>query len=91
MEINSRDFFKAPFTAEEIKALLNGQPAAEIFNFRSPSYKALGLDAARLNSDDLIKLMLKEPRLIRRPVVKMGGNTYFGADSKMLAELTGKE
>jgi arsenate reductase-like glutaredoxin family protein len=31
--------------------------------------------------------MLKEPRLIRRPVVKIGKNVYFGADSKILKEI----
>lgn len=87
MEIDERDFFKVPFTREEIEALLQGQPAAAMFSFRSPAFKALGLDREKLTDDDLIKLMLQEPRLIRRPVVKTGGKVYFGADSKMLAEI----
>jgi len=29
-----------------------------------------------------IDLMLKEPRLVRRPVVRIGQEVYFGADSK---------
>jgi len=87
VEIDERDFFKVPFTREEIEALLQGQPAAAMFSFRSPAFKALGLDREKLTDDDLIKLMLQEPRLIRRPVVKTGGKVYFGADSKMLAEI----
>jgi len=85
--INERDFFKTPFTLEEIKELLQGHPASDMFSFRSPSFKALGLDQTKLSDHDLINLMLKEPRLVRRPVVKMGKKVYFGADSKALAEI----
>ena len=58
-----------------------------MFSFKSPSFKALELDQAKLKDNDLINLMLKEPRLIRRPVVKIGKNVYFGADSKILEEI----
>ena len=87
MDIIDRDFFKEPFTREEIKSLLQEQPAHEMFSFKSPSFKALELDRAKLKDDDLIDLMLREPRLIRRPVVKIGKKVYFGADSKALAEI----
>lgn len=87
IEIKERDFFKTPFTREEIEALLRGQPASVMFSFRSPAFKKLEIDQSKLTDDDLIQLMLNEPRLIRRPVVKIGGNVFFGADSKMLAEI----
>ena len=87
VEIDERDFFKAPFTRAEIEALLQGQPAAAMFSFRSPAFKKLGLAQEKLADDDLIKLMMQEPRLIRRPIVKTGGKVYFGADSKTLAEI----
>ena len=86
-EINERDFFKTPFTCEEIKALLKEKPASEMFSFRSPSFKALALDQTKLSDNDLINLMIKEPRLIRRPIVKIGREVYFGADSKVLADI----
>ncbi|RPJ57023.1 MAG: hypothetical protein EHM12_09650, partial [Dehalococcoidia bacterium] len=60
---------------------------SEMFNFRSPSFKALGLDKDKLNNKELIELMLKEPRLIRRPVVRMGGKIYFAADKLFLENL----
>ncbi|PKN87171.1 MAG: arsenate reductase [Deltaproteobacteria bacterium HGW-Deltaproteobacteria-1] len=87
VEINERDFFKTPFTRAEINALLQKKAASVMFSFRSPSFKSLGLDQAKLKDNDLIDLMLKEPRLIRRPIVKIGGNVYFGADIKALAEI----
>ena len=58
-----------------------------MFSFRSPSFKKIGVEKSVLTDEDLMALMLKEPRLIRRPVVRVGRNVYFGADSKFLAEI----
>jgi arsenate reductase-like glutaredoxin family protein len=58
-----------------------------MFNFRSPSFKKVGVDRNKLGDSDLIKLMLQEPRLIRRPLVRIGEDVYFGADSRVLAVL----
>ena len=87
MDINERDFFKDTFNRAEIEALLKGKPASEMFNFRSPSFKQLGLERDKLSDDELIDLMLKEPRLVRRPVVGIGDNVYFGADKSVLESL----
>ena len=87
IEFNDRDFFKDKFNREEIVALLQGRPASEMFNPRSPSVKSMGLDLAKLDNDKLIDLMLQEPRLVRRPVVRIRDKVYFGADSKVLENL----
>ena len=58
-----------------------------MFNFRSPSFKKIGVDRNLLSDNDLIKLMLNEPRLIRRPLVRIDEEVFFSADSKVLAEL----
>ena len=87
MEINNRDFFKDTFTRAEIEELLQGKPASEMFNFRSPSFKKLGLEKDKLSDSELIELMLKEPRLVRRPVVRIDGEVYFSADRSVLESL----
>ena len=87
VDFNDRDFFKEPFTKDEIVALLQGKPATEMFNFRSPSFKKLGLDRDNLDDNELIGLMLKEPRLVRRPVVRIGDNVFFSADKSVLEGL----
>ena len=68
-------------------ALLQGRPASEMFNPRSASVKSMGLDPAKLDNEKLIDLMLQEPRLVRRPVVRIDDKVYFGADSKALENL----
>jgi len=87
VEINERDFFKNTFNQSEIDELLQGKPASEMFNFRSPSFKQLGLERDKLSDKELIDLMLKEPRLIRRPVVRIDGNIYFNANKSVLENL----
>lgn len=89
VEINERDFFKHPFSQEEIEDLLQGKSAVEMFNFKSPSFNKLKMERNKLNDKDLIELMLKEPRLIRRPVVRFGGKIYFGANKSALQNLLG--
>jgi len=87
VEINERDFFKNPFNRAEIEELLQGKPAFEMFNFRSPSFKQLGLERDKLSDNELIDLMMKEPRLVRRPVVRIGDKVYFSADKSVLEGL----
>lgn len=58
-----------------------------MFNFRSPSFSKLGLERDSLDDNTLIDLMLKEPRLVRRPVVRIDGKVYFSADVSVLEGL----
>ncbi|UCH42353.1 MAG: hypothetical protein JSW16_05900, partial [Dehalococcoidales bacterium] len=64
-------------------------PATEMFNFKSPSFTKLGVEREKLSNDDLIELMVKEPRLVRRPVVRIKEEVHFGADKKTLERLMG--
>jgi arsenate reductase len=89
VEINERDFFRNPFSRAEIVGLLGDKPASEMFNFKSPSFKQLGLEKDKLGNEDLIGLILKEPRLIRRPVVRIGSDVYFSAGQSVLEKLLG--
>jgi len=87
VEINERDFFKNPFNRDEIKELLQGNQASEMFNFKSPSFKQLSVEQDNLNDNELINLMLKEPRLIRRPVVRIRDKVYFNANKVLLENI----
>jgi len=58
-----------------------------MFSFRSPNFKKTGLSKEEITDEQLISLMQKEPRLVRRPVVKIGSKVYFGADAKVLTDI----
>ena len=84
-----RDYFKEPFTAPELQTLVDAAGAdgvSALFASRSPSLKKLGLAAADLSDDRKRALMLDEPRLIRRPIIRMDdGRLIIGANLKTLA------
>ena len=45
----------------------------ELFSARSPSVAKLGLDPAAMTEAQMLEWMVKEPRLIRRPLLLVDG------------------
>ena len=86
VELEERDFFQDRFSEDELRQLLQGQILSEVFSWKSPSFKALGLAADSLNDQELLQLMLQEPRLIRRPLIKIGERLIVGGSQKTLDE-----
>lgn len=86
VELNERDFFKNNFTEDELRDLLGNTSPADVFSWRSPSARKLGLDRDTVTNDELIRLMLEEPRLIRRPLIQVEGRLVVGTDKKAMAE-----
>ena len=90
MELEERDFFKEPFAQQEIQDLASDVGMAQIFARRSPSLKKMGLADQDLSDEQMVSLMLQEPRLVRRPLVRMGGRLLVGANIKAVeAALSG--
>lgn len=87
VDFTERDFFQQPFSTHEIRELLGDCSPSELFSWRSPSLKAMGLQGKELSENKLLDLMVKEPRLIRRPLVKTGDQLIVGANWKELKEV----
>ncbi len=95
ISLQEHDFFREPFEESTLRALLAGRPAADIFSWRSPTARKLGLAQRRseLSDDELIRLMVEEPNLIKRPLLAVGGELIAGFDRRARArvgELTGR-
>ena len=86
MELQERDFFKDTFTEEEIRELAGDGGIAQLFARRSPSLKQMGLADQELSEAEMLALMLREPRLVRRPLVRLGGRLLVGANIKAIEE-----
>ena len=63
-----------------LRRILDGTPPSQVFSWRSPSFKRLGLDQGTLTPDDLFRLMVDEPRLIRRPMVRVEDRLLIGGN-----------
>lgn len=86
MSFEERDFFKDEFSAEELRGLLGDTSPADIFSWRSPSARTLKLDRDEVSPDELIRLMVEQPRLIRRPMIHTGDRLFVGTDKTVMAE-----
>ena len=89
VELEERDYFTDPFSEEELRALIGAREPSEIFAWRSPSFKSLERDPDSLTGDDLVRLMLEEPRLVRRPMVQIGDRLVIGGSFKAIEEALG--
>jgi arsenate reductase-like glutaredoxin family protein len=89
LTVTERDYFKEPFTEQELSDLVAevGEPGVSaMFASRSPSLKKMGLTAAELSDERKLSLMLEEPRLVRRPLVRLGDRLLIGASVKAITE-----
>lgn len=89
LSVSERDYFKEPFTEDELRELIAevGEPGVTaMFASRSPSLKKMGLDPAELSDERKVSLMLEEPRLVRRPIVRLGDRLIIGASVKVITE-----
>ena len=84
VELYERDFFADPLSERELRELIGTRPVSEVFSWKSPSFKKLGLDRKTLDDAQLLALMLEDPRRIRRPLIQVEGDLIVGADKAAL-------
>ncbi len=87
VELDERDYAKAPFTVDELRAIFKDRDPRDYLNPRSPAYKAMGLAGKSLTRDDAIALMLRDSNLLKRPLVIAGKDIITGFDRDRLASL----
>ncbi len=56
----------------------------QIFARRSPSLKQMGLAGQELSEDEMVRLMLQEPKLVRRPMMRVGDRLFVGGGAAVL-------
>ncbi len=89
VELAERDIFKEPLTEAELVELTAMRPIRDLFSFKSPSFRKLGLDPESLTDRQMMSLVMGDPRLIRRPLVVTGGRIIVGNDQAALMEAFG--
>ncbi len=79
-DIEKRDFFKDPFSEAELKKIIKmtGKTPLELLRKRDKMYKQLDLENNKKTDTQLIKLMIKYPGLILRPIVIIKNKAFVG-------------
>ncbi len=72
-----------------MRRIIGGRSPSEVFSWKSPSFKKLGLDPDSLSDDRLVELMLAEPRMIRRPLIGVADELIIGSDKKAMERAFG--
>ncbi len=79
-DIETRDFFKDPFTETELKKIIKmtGKKPQEMLRKRDKMFKELNLENNQKTDTQIIKLMVKYPGLILRPIVITKNKAFVG-------------
>ncbi len=79
-DIEKRDFFKDPFSEVEFKKIIKmtGKKPSELLRKRDKMYKELDLANKKITDMQLVKLMVKYPGLILRPIIITKGKAFVG-------------
>ncbi len=87
MELESRDLDKQRLTEGELEELIGDRDYKEFLNTRNELYRTRNMKEHPPSREEAIKLMAKEPNLIRRPVVLRGSQMVLGFDEEAYRKL----
>src|ERR1700683_2482633 len=82
-----RDLAKERLSAAELEKLIGNRDYTEFLNSRNELFRRKKMREHPPSRKDAIRMMAKEPNLIRRPVVVAGGRVVIGFDREGIARL----
>ena len=82
-----RDLAKERLSAAELEKLIGERDHKEFLNTRNELYRKAKMRENPPSRKEAIRLMAKEPNLIRRPVILAGGRVVLGFDKKEMMKL----
>ena len=80
MKFDSRDLDKQPLSDSELDRLIGARDYREFLNPRNELYRERGMAEKVPSRADAVKLMSKNPNLIRRPLLAYGSQILIGFD-----------
>lgn len=73
-----RDYFKSPFTAEELGRLIGSRPVTDFLSTRAKSYQDQGWGRKPPTRKQAIAAILKDSSLLKRPILVDGKTIVIG-------------
>ncbi len=86
-ELDEHDLGRNRLTAEQLDALIGTRNYIDFLNTRNDLYRERKMKENPPTRDEALRLMAKEPNLIRRPIVIRGGQMILGYDEEGLRKL----
>ena len=85
--LQEREYGKYPLSEKELRDLLAGVETADFLNPRNALYRERNMKQKPPSREDAIKMILKEPNLLRRPVIVKGQKKLLGFNEAEAAKL----
>ena len=86
-EVESRDLDKQPLSEKELEELISARDYKPFLNPRNELYRQRNMAEKTPSRAEAIKLMSKNPNLIKRPVVVRGDQIVLGLDEAAYRKL----
>ncbi len=87
VELEERDYAKQPLTKAELEELIEADNVSAFLNTRHPVFKSSGWKEKPPTKAQAIAAILKDPNVIRRPIVAKSRQRVVGFDRKAFAKL----
>jgi arsenate reductase-like glutaredoxin family protein len=85
--LNERDLGREPLSVAELKNLFSGLDPRDFLNPRNELYRRMKMKESPPSAEETLRLMAREPNLIRRPLVVRGARRVAGYDEEALKGL----
>ena len=82
-----RDLGKQPMTEAELDSLIGRRSHIEFLNTRNELYREMKMKGKPPSREQALRLMAKNPNLIRRPIFRRGDKWVFGFDAENVGTL----
>uniref|UniRef100_Q3AQB5 Nitrogenase-associated protein n=1 Tax=Chlorobium chlorochromatii (strain CaD3) TaxID=340177 RepID=Q3AQB5_CHLCH len=87
--VEARNLLEQEWTTEELEKFFGSKPIADCFNTSAPAITSGQLQPESLSRNEALALMVKEPILIKRPLMTIGEHYLQGFSMDRLHELIG--
>jgi Spx/MgsR family transcriptional regulator len=87
VDFEEREYGKKPFSESELREIIGDGPIEKFLNSRTPLYRERNMKQKPPSKDDAVKLMLKDPNLLKRPVIIKSKKKLTGFNEAEVKEL----
>ncbi len=82
-----REYGKDPLSEKELRDIIEDEPIERFLNTRTPLYREKNMKQKPPTKEQAISLMLKDPNLLKRPVIIKGKKKITGFNETELKAL----
>jgi Spx/MgsR family transcriptional regulator len=86
-KVEEREYGKNPLSEKELREIIGDDPIEKFLNTRTPLYREKNMKQKPPSKEEAIKLMLKDPNLLKRPVIIQGKKKLTGFNEAEVKQL----